>query len=301
VCAFPINGTRRWFLLGHGAAGSEDWLQAYMEAAGRRHVELYGLLFDHGVRTLLTPIFGPDLLERGDDYTRVFIDGLARLATHPDFVDFYDERRVRVRFYGDYRQFFRPTPHAYLSELFDEAMGRTERHTGYRLFFGVCAHDPAETIVQMAVDYYAQHGCVPDKRKLVELYYGGVVGGVDFFIGFDKFCVFDIPLLVTGSEDLYFTVCPSPYLNERQLRGILYDHLYSRSRGEPEYEAMTTEDWDVMKQFYEANQGQTLGVGARRGEVWYPLAQVRLPEGLVAMRGSVGPSKANAPLIGMEY
>jgi tuberculosinol/isotuberculosinol synthase len=276
VAVFPINGTRRWFLLEHTPQG-DDWLSEYSDIAAQRHIELYQMLFDHGLDTLLTPIFGPDLLERGGDYMAVFAEGLARIAEGEDFVDFYHSYGVRVHFYGDHRRFFAPTPYAYLSDLFDSATARTQTYDRHRLFVGVCAHDATETIAELSIRYHAEHGCVPSKRSLVELYYGEYVEPVDLFIGFDKFCVFDMPLLATGSEDLYFTVCPSPYLGEKQLREILYDHLYSRREGEPDYAIMEPEGWAYMKAFYEANQGKSMGVGMKRGPIWYPLPQVELP------------------------
>lgn len=279
VCVFPINGTRRWFMLEHPPGPDEDPLVTYLDVTGRRHIELYQMFFDHGVDTLLTPVFGPDLLERGQDYMHLAAAGLSRLATHLDFLDFYRAYQVRVRFYGDYRLFFEPTPYAYLSDLFDRVTAQTAAHNRYRLFFGVCAQDATEAIARLAVRYHAEHGHIPDKRTLVELYYGEYVGPVDFFIGFDKFCVFDMPLIATGNEDLYFTVSPSPYLTEVQLRDILYDHLYTRRGKEPDYLNMGPEAWAWMREFYQANMGRTIGVGADRqfGDFWYPLPQVVLP------------------------
>ncbi len=281
VCVFPINGTRRWFMLEHLPGPDEDPLVTYLDVTGRRHIELYQMLFDHGVDTLLTPVFGPDLLERGQDYMDLAAAGLSRLATYPDFLDFYRAYQVRVRFYGDYRLFFEPTPYAYLSDLFDQVTAQTAAHNRYRLFFGVCAQDATEAIARLAVRYHAEHGHIPDKRTLVELYYGEYVGPVDLFIGFDKFCVFDMPLIATGNEDLYFTVSPSPYLTEVQLRDILYDHLYTRRGKEPDYLNMGPEAWAWMRKFYQANMGRTMGVGANQqpGDFWYPLPQVVLPRG----------------------
>lgn len=279
VVVFPINGTRRWFLLEHAPRAGEDWLAAYAEVAARRHIELYRMFFDHGVHTLVTPIFGPDLLERSGDYEQVFVDGLADIATGAEFVDFYDAYQVRVRFYGDHRQFFAPTRHAYLSDLFDQATERTQGHERFRLFFGVCAHDAAATVAGLSVAYYAREGKVPDRETLVKLYYGEDVGPVDLYIGFDKFCTFDMPLIATGNEDLYFTVNPSPYMTRSQLRDILYDHLYARQGGEPDYEAMGPDDWQRMKAFYRLNQSKTLGVGIKKGQIWYPGGQVELPAG----------------------
>jgi tuberculosinol/isotuberculosinol synthase len=285
-CAFPINGTRRWFLLEHRPAAGENWLPRYMDVARRQHIELYRLLFDHGLDTLLTPIFGPDLLDRGEPYLQVFIDGLAQLAAHPELVAFYQAYQVRVRFYGDHRRFFGPTPFAYLSDLFDEAAAQTAGHDRYRLFYGVCAHDAAATLAELAVNFYAQHGCVPDRQQLVELYYGEYVAPMDLFIGFDKFCTFDMPLVASGDQDLYFTVCPSPYLTERQLRDMLYDHLYSRRGGEPDYEALPAGEWRFMREFYRANQGSTLGLGTRRGQIWYPLLDGRRSPQAASEQGS---------------
>jgi tuberculosinol/isotuberculosinol synthase len=235
------------------------------------------LFFEHGVDTLVTPIFGPDLLERGESYAKMATEGLALLATQPEFLDFYETYQVRVRFYGDYRSFFDSTPYAYLPEMFDEVTARTLLHDRHRLLFGVCAHDATETIADLSVQYHAEHGRVPDKRTLVSVYYGEYVEPADLFIGFDKLCVFDMPLLATGSEDLYFTVSPSPYLSAGQLRSILYDHIYARRGAEPEYSTLEPDEWKLMKDFYQANRNKTLGIGVRCGQIWYPVPQVELP------------------------
>lgn len=282
TCVFPINGTRRWFLLENPAARRENYAEEYRRVAGGRHLQLYRLLFDHGIHTLLAPIFGPDLLERGEKYSAMATEGLALLAREPDFLRFYRDYGVRVRFYGDYRRFFASSPYAYLPDLFDAVTDETKSHDGCRLFFGVCAHEATETIARLAVQYHAESGHVPTKRTLIELYYGEYVEPVDLFIGFDKFCAFDMPLVATGNEDLYFTVGPSPYLGEQQLREILEDHLYARRGGAQDYTAMDSEDWHYMTAFYRANMGRTLGVGSRRGRTWYPKPQVELPSSVDA-------------------
>ncbi len=287
VCVFPINGTRRWFLLECSHLYKNDLAQSYLDLTGQRHIELYRLLFEHGLDTLLTPVFGPDLLERGSDYTQMAGEGLARLATHPDFVNFYKAYEVRVRFYGDYRKIFDPTPYAHLSDLFDQATQQTVAHNRYRLFFGLFAHDATETVAELAIRYYNEYGHAPDKHTLVKMYYGEYVGAVNMFIGFDKFAAFDMPLLASGNEDLYFTVSPSPYLDQRQLRYILYDHLYTRRDAEPDYSTMTSDDLAMMKEFYRTNLNHVLGVGAQQkhGGYWYPLPQVELPSGFKISQG----------------
>lgn len=254
-------------------------MESYLDMAGRNHVDLYRLLFEHGVTTLLTPIFGPDLLDRGEDYWQLVVEGLRRFAQHPDFVDFYMANEVQVRFYGEYRDYFAPTPYANLLTFFDEITQRTAHHQRYRLLLGVCAQDNVNPIARLSVEYFQQHGQIPTRDQLIEQYYGLPLKAVDFFIGFDKFNVFDMPLLSTGTEDLYFTVAPSPYLGQPQLREILYDHLYSRRIEETDYSEMSAQDWQLMRDFYTLNRDITLGVGGQqaRGNYWYPLPNVKLP------------------------
>jgi tuberculosinol/isotuberculosinol synthase len=88
-----------------------------------------------------------------------------------------------------------------------------------------------------------------------------------------------MPLIATGNEDLYFTVSPSPYFTQKQLRDILYDHIYLRHTDEPE-------DWFVMKEFYQTNIGRTMGVGAEHKGIWYPLPQVELPTAFRKSKGN---------------
>lgn len=287
VCVFPINGTRRWLMLEHPEAVAEDFVEAYLNIAGRCHVELYQLFFDHGIDTLLTPVFGPDILARGEGYDELIRDGLSWFARGQDFLDFYDAYDVQVRVYGDYQRYLEPTPYAEVIEDCEAIEQRTASHARHRLFFGICAHDAAETVAEIGVRFHQMHGRLPNKREIVEAYYGEHVAPVDFFIGFDKFAAFDMPLVSTGNEDLYFTVAPSLYLNVRQLRTILYDHIYARPKDESSYMTMTEADWAAMREFYQINTENTLGIGIQHHMgIWYPLPQVQLTDVLMAQRTS---------------
>ena len=271
VCVFPINGTRRWFTLEYGHQKWDDPLKAYMDLAGQNHIGLYRLFFDHGIDTLLTPAFGPDLLLRGDDYVRrIGAGGLARLAEHPDFQRFYDEYDVRVHFYGDHRRFLRGTEFGYLSDVFEAAAERTRQHRRFRLFFGVFANDATQSVAEFSAQYFHARGRVPEKRELIEMYYGEYVEPVDLFIGFDRFSAFDMPLLATGEEDLYFTVGPSPYMDQGQLRRILYDHMFTRRSPEPEYVNLSQGELQDLRDFYAARYRATLGTGRLLHGIWVP-------------------------------
>jgi len=261
VTVFPVNGTRRWFMLEAKDQGN------YVDVIIAKHIEVYRLFFDHGLNTLLTPAFGPDLLTRGQDYIQMAVAGLERIATDPMFLEFYSAYDVRVRFYGDYRKHLE----ASLCGALDDITQRTIKHTTNRLFFGLFANEASETIAELAVHYYLQHHRAPSRRELIELYYGEPVNDVNIFIGFDKFSAFDMPLLATGQEDLYFTVSPSLYLTQHGLKSILYDHLFARPVGEPEYEKMSEERRQSLRLFYQNHQDHIQGVGEMRDEVWHPL------------------------------
>ncbi len=99
VVVFPINGTRRWFMLEYGHHEFDDPIKAYMDIAMNRHIELYKLFFDHGVEILITPVIGPEILATRDGYMqKIGGEGLARIVTHTSFLSFYQEYGVRVRF-----------------------------------------------------------------------------------------------------------------------------------------------------------------------------------------------------------
>jgi len=271
VCVFPVNGTRRWFLLEHAGQIRDDFFEAYMNASISNHVELCALLFEHGIDIILAPVFGRELMRRGDEYTRrVGIDGLVRTATDPNYRQFFEQYDVRVRFYGDYRDVLTGTPYEYALNSMYEVTEATKHNKSVRLFFGVFADEFTETVSRLSVEHYLAHGSIPDKQTLVRKYYGEELPTVSLFIGFDKFSVFDMPLLSTGEEDLYFSLSPSPYMTQRQLRAILYDHLYVRPAPEPDYTTLTEKERDWLRAYYRRNKDYAFGVGKLKFNLWIP-------------------------------
>jgi hypothetical protein len=225
--------------------------------------------------TLVTPVFGGELLNRGDEYAKLAAEGLTRVATHPDFLSFYQQYKVSVHFYGDYRKQLDGTPYAYLSDLFDHITKHTARNDQHRLFYGVFGSDATETIAELSIKYYQNKGQIPTRQELIAQYYGENIEKANIFIGFEKFNVFDYPMLGWGEESLYYTVAPSLYLNEHQLRKILYDYIYLRPVQDPDYFTMHKEDFENMRRFYTLNRDATYGVGEMRGGIWYAKTEVR--------------------------
>jgi len=271
VVAFPVNGTRRWFMLEHGGQIGDDFFAAYMDASIKNHVHLCSMLFDHGIQNILSPVFGRELMHRGDEYTqRVGMDGLIRTARDKNYRSFFEEYNVNVRFYGDYRDVL--TGNAFedvLSALY-EVMDATKNNTCFNLFFGVFADEVTDTISRLSVEHYLAHGAIPDKGTLIRKYYGKDLPPVSIFIGFDRFSVFDMPLLSTGEEDLYFSISPSPYMTQHQLRAILYDHICIRRTPEPDYTKLGSEELDWLRNYYRKNKDHALGVGKLKFNLWFP-------------------------------
>jgi tuberculosinol/isotuberculosinol synthase len=271
VCVFPVNGTRRWFMLEHAEKIRDDFFQAYMDTSIENHVQLCAMLFDHGIGTILAPVFGRELMTRGDEYTqRVGIDGMVRTATDKNYRDFFSQYNVKVRFYGDYRDVLTGTPYEYALSSIYEVTEATKHNTGFRLFFGVFADEVTETIARLSVEHYLAEGSIPDKQTLVRKYYSEDMPPVSMFIGFDKFSVFDMPLLATGEEDLYFSASPSPYMTECQLRAILYDHIYIRPTPEPDYTKLTADELNWLRNYYRKNKDYAFGVGKLKFNLWVP-------------------------------
>ena len=271
VCVFPVNGTRRWFILEHEDKIGDDYFDAYMTTAIQNHIQLCGMLFDHGIDTILAPVLGRELMRRGDEYAkRVGIDGLIRTSTDRNYRDFFANQNIKVRFYGDYRDVLTGTPYEYALKSMYEVTEATKHNNGHRLSFGVFADEVTETIARLAVEHYLAHGAVPDKQTLIRKYYGEEIPSVSLFIGFDKFSAFDMPLVSTGNEDLYYSLSPSPYMTERQLRTILYDHIYIRRIPEPEYAKLAPEELNWLRDYYRQNKDSVLGTGKLKFDIWFP-------------------------------
>lgn len=271
VVVFPVNGTRRWFMLEHSDKIGSDFFAAYINESIRNHVQLCSMMFDHGIHTLLVPVFGRELMRRGGEYTkRVGVDGLIRTATDKNYREFFEKYKVRVRFYGDYRDVLKGAEFSSALNSLYEVMDATRDNASFNLYLGVFADEATQTIARLSVEYYLAHGAVPDKSALIREYYGEDLPPVSLFIGFDKFSAFDMPLLATGEEDLYFSVSPSPYMTERQLRAILYDHLYVRRAPEPDYAKLSNEELDWLRNYYRANKDLAFGVGRLKFNLWIP-------------------------------
>jgi adenosine tuberculosinyltransferase len=273
VMGWPFNGTRRWYLTyrrRHPVAAG-----GYLAILGQRQAELHRLVFAHGVSVLLVPLFGTELLNRGPAYVEYGLGGLTRLVEAEIYQEMF-AAGLRIRFYGDYEEVLDTPTLRPVLEACRDLMSATASGDGPLLMIGLFADTPYRTIARLSVEFAETHARPPDRRELIEAYYGIDLPDLSLFLGFLQPQFFDVPLISTGEEDLYFTLNPSPDLTERQLREILYDHLVTRRTPEVDYGALSEEAQAALVEYNELHSGVTLGIGRidPLTETWTPL----LPE-----------------------
>lgn len=269
VCVFPINGTRRWFRLEHGNEPDMS-LERYVEVAARTYIRLFGMLYEHGIDTILSPAYGDELLERGEKYIDATLTNGLPVLEAPDFMAFYMEQDIRVRFYGKYESILSRSHSTSQLELLERITDRTSRNGQRRLYFGLFANDATEQIGRLAIEFFQKEKRTPDRREIIRMYYGEEIGPATLFIGFEKPTVFDYPLLGLGNESLYFTAAPSPYLTQRALRKILYDHLFRRGIKDPDWNELPENELAALRSYYYNQQDFILGAGSIYHDTWIP-------------------------------
>lgn len=257
VMGWPFNGTRRWYLTHRREnPGARD----YQTTLVRRQAELHRMVFAHGVRVILTPLFGTPLLQRGSAYARQWPEGLLRLAEDTVYREMFDAG-VRLRFYGDYEEVLDTPTFRPMLEACEYMTAATASGGGPLLLLGLFADAPYPTIARLSVEFADKHGRPPDRRELIAAYYGLDVPDLSLYLGFAQPALFDVPLLTTGEEDLYVTLTPSPEFTETQLREILYDHLMTRRTPDPDYATLSDEAQAALAEYSERYSGVTLGIG----------------------------------------
>ncbi|MBA3789970.1 MAG: hypothetical protein H0X23_01850 [Rubrobacter sp.] len=259
VMGWPFNGTRRWYLSHRRSHPDDD--RDYLTTLARRQAECHRMVFAHGVRVIMAPLFGGELLERGEAYMEYVLGGLSGLAEDVLYREMF-EAGLRVRFYGDYEEMLDTPSLRPVLRACESLESATASGEGPLLMIGLFADEPYPAISRLSVEFAAEHGRTPDRRELIHAYYGISLPDLSLYLGFLQPQLFDVPLLATGKEDLYYTLNPSPGLTEPQLRGILHDHLVTRREPEvADYSSLSSDAQAALVAHNERFSGITLGVG----------------------------------------
>ncbi|MBA3389711.1 MAG: hypothetical protein H0U02_10190 [Rubrobacter sp.] len=257
VVGWPFNGTRRWYLL---QRRSDPAVGDYVTAVIRRQAEQHRLVFEHGASVILAPCFGYELLSRGEEYTRTVLGGLLKLGDDAVNREMF-ENGVRLRFYGDYEEVLDTPEFRPLLGACEDLTAAPASGDGPLLLIGLFADAPHERLARLSVEFARQWHRPPNRRELIEGYYGVHVPDLSLYLGFSQPALFDVPLITTGAEDLYATLTPSPELTEWQWREILYDHLVLRRAPDADYEMLPEEALERLARYNETHREATLGVG----------------------------------------
>lgn len=225
-----LNGTRRWFL-----SQNKDWSE-YAKITAKAHREVSQLFYEHGIYTLVQPVLGYDLLDRGRNYLKLAVEQGLTEMTMPDYQDWYRQNGIQVIFYGNWLSALEDIGFSKIAESLQEIMERTFRNSRYRLFIGVFADGGLDQIVEQAKS-------VTRWEELIERYYHQYVPPIDLVVGSGQPAVWDIPLLNVNKASMYFLQAPTFCLNKETLRCILYDHLHTRVNDDTLYDNLTMEDW----------------------------------------------------------
>ena len=259
TCSFAFNGTRRWFQL--EAAQFDQGPEQYITAFTQRVLDICELLFAHGFTTVIMPVISPRVWQnRPRSYQQLAQGSLPLLFSDDRFLEFYEKQEIAAYLFGDFENYL-PAKHANeLLKHYSAYCLRRHEPSERRIFWGVCAHNSAETLSHAVVDFYKTYNQTPERHDLINFYYGDSIDKIDLHIGSGKPKLFDLPLVWTGQESLYFTVAPSPYFDERQLRLVLFDHIFAR-KAKTNYGQITAEQQEALQNHYRMCQDRILGVG----------------------------------------
>jgi hypothetical protein len=168
---------------------------------------------------------------------------------------------VRIRFYGDYDEILGASTFRPMLDACADLAAASASGDGPLLLVGLFADAPYPSLARLSVEFAEKWGRPPNRRELIEAYYGLAIPDLSLYLGFAQPALFDVPLLTTGQEDLYATLTPSPSLTEKQLREVLYDHLVTRRTLEADYDTLSDEAQAALAEYNERYSGVTLGIG----------------------------------------
>jgi phosphoglycolate phosphatase-like HAD superfamily hydrolase len=234
--------------------------------------------YESGVRTLFIPLLMHTNFDRGKAYMEAAMsDGLNHLFIGEDWLSFYEEFGIRVRFYGDLG-YVKDRGYDKLITWMEALEERTGANNKATLFFGVACNRSKEEVrlVQLGMEHHARTGTQPTKEDLISAYYGTDVPEVGFFVRPTEVRDSDVqPILVSASRtQMYFPVCPMILLTKTAVRTILFDLIFNRvaSGGKKMYSAsdLSTTKLIKVREYYLANMEKILGVGQREGPFWLP-------------------------------
>ncbi|MBN8621074.1 MAG: hypothetical protein J0L63_19330 [Anaerolineae bacterium] len=275
-----LNGTRRYYLTQRYNAPPQDksYFPDYMNTVVDQLSNLLTMLADHGFYRVFLPVYSEYQIKYRErtahDYLLKGIQGLTR---HPQLADTYTRSGYNVRFYGDIRSL----PAEILPDMINPPAfaGDDPRHF---LYYGVDAASPHTYIFQLAYEFGLKHGRAPEWEDMLELYYGDrTMRPLDIMIGFSRLYVRPgIPPLLEGKDRIYATAVTPIAMSETAFRTMLWDFLYARHDMGRDYKDVHPNEFQRLKEFYEANRHTVVGLLKKYEDFCYPIPGPVWPENM---------------------
>ena len=270
-----LDGTRRVLKIKPGFH-DDRWLYHEDHITGLIHksIEVADTFFDFGLNTVIGPLASLGNLNR-KDFMPVGLGRLLKPLMDGYSLSVYKKQNAAVSFYGDL-EYAREMKGGEIIDQYIESFKKINpEFPQKRILIGIGFSTDRETeiIANLAIDFYKESGNRPDKKDLIEKYFGVNIPPVDIFIRTNEVKPSGglTPLLIQHDTQLYFPVSPGIMsLSEITIRKILYDYLFSRvlSHGMHEHNPISDEQAKIVKDFYDQHRDDVLGVGRRVGDMW---------------------------------
>ncbi|XYI03565.1 hypothetical protein ACMHYB_28870 [Sorangium sp. So ce1128] len=250
-----VEGTRRSAAL----SGIDVRTDAYPRWTLLRMNERVQMFFQSGVRHVFTTVLTPSqFAEATPRYRERLLDWLGLLARDPDVLSPYIRNGFRLRLLGS----------ASLPEIrpLAEELAAATPHGEHTLWCSVVAEPgaPWDELLQAAGQSGAR-----TRRDAIRALYGEDIPLATMMVAFGKPVLSpdQVPPLLVGKMNCYWTQRPGYRMTERELRAMFYDHAYVRRTWRTDKTGRAEEALAFRRAWEE---GPTLGLGMRLGPFWYP-------------------------------
>lgn len=267
-----IDGTQRHYLLKHPETNGQivDYV-AYADHNANAYVQLFGLLFELGVHTILTTSMSPPNFQRGERGMSQLLAMSEAFLTKAPFTGFYRRWQVQARLFGDYDLAPAATPIREALQALDQQMSALSPGRERLLLFGYCASTFADEQIARTQQLYAALNRFPTADELRRACFPHGPDRVHLYLLAGRLRVGQIlpPLLDMGTADVYALSHLMLDLSEKEARRILYDHLFMRSGFKGDNVGYTPADLAALSAFYDDHRDYVTGIGQIVGPVFY--------------------------------
>lgn len=278
VGVFVADGNRRMVMCQTRLSPtSDEFYEEYARIFVESLKKSLKIFFEHGLKTLFFPLFGPSLLKRKNKFQTLTIPAVYEdIFQSGEFLDFYNRKGIKLKAYGDLSKLNEiDVNNLNMISGVKSAIERTSSNKEHTVFFGFMSENtPGLELPQMIVNFHKTHNKSPSPVELIESYYGESLPPADFYIMSGKISHRgSLPPFVTTPETkmYYFPVPGFMGLTIKNLKKIIHDLLFVQTQHPPaEYSAREMDSIDMLNTFFKDHKNTIIGTSAKVGEFWVP-------------------------------